>query len=321
MGNILIWKGVYFRKMKLKGCKRLFADIWKVKEIYLLLIPGIVWYIIFAYIPIYGLTLAFKSYNAALGIFHSPWVGFENYTYVFRDPEFWNAIWRTIYINLGRIIFEFPFPIILALILNEVRVNRYKKILQTVYTFPHFLSWVIVASIMVNTLSTKGLVNALISIFGGEEVNFLGSTKLFVPLLYVTDIWKSAGWTMIIYLAAIAGIDTEQYESAIIDGATRLQMMRYITLPGIKSTIEILLILQIGNIMTQGFDQIFNLSNPATSKVGEILDMYIYRITFLGPADFSFSTAVSLFRSVINFVFLILADRVAKLLGSEGLFA
>lgn len=321
MGNILIWKGVYSRKMKLKGCKRLFANIWKVKEIYLLLIPGIVWYIIFAYIPIYGLTLAFKSYNAALGIFHSPWVGFENYKYVFRDPEFWDAMWRTIYINLGRIIFEFPFPIILALILNEVRVNRYKKILQTVYTFPHFLSWVIVASIMINTLSTKGLVNALISIFGGEAVNFLGSTKLFVPLLYVTDIWKSAGWTMIIYLAAIAGIDTEQYESAIIDGATRLQMMRYITLPGIKSTIEILLILQIGNIMTQGFDQIFNLSNPATSKVGEILDMYIYRITFLGPADFSFSTAVSLFRSVINFVFLILADRVAKLLGSEGLFA
>jgi len=307
--------------MKRSGWRKLFIDIWKVKEIYILLIPGVIWYIVFAYIPIYGLTLAFKSYNAALGIFHSPWIGFENYRYVFRDPEFWSAIWRTLYINLGRVIFEFPFPIILALILNEVRVNRYKKVLQTVYTFPHFLSWVIVASIMINTLSSRGLVNALISVFGGEAVNFLGSTKLFIPMLYVTNIWKSAGWTMIIYLAAIAGIDTEQYESAIIDGASRLQMMRYITLPGIKSTVEILLILQIGNIMTQGFDQIFNLSNPATSKVGEILDMYIYRITFLGPADFSFSTAVSLFRSVINFAFLILADRAAKMLGSEGLFA
>jgi putative aldouronate transport system permease protein len=301
--------------------KKLLIDIWKMREVYILILLPVIWYIIFSYIPIYGLSLAFKTYKANLGIFGSPWVGIENYKYVFRDPAFLESIWKTIVINLGRIAFKFPFPIILALMLNEIRLTRCKKVVQTIYTFPHFLSWVIVASIMINILNTKGMVNAILSMMGRESINFLGSVDLFKPLLYVTENWKSGGWTMIIYLAAISGINTEQYESAIIDGASRLQMMWYITLPGIKSTIEVLLILQIGNIMTQGFDQIFNLSNPATAKVGEILDMYIYRVTFLAAADFSYSTAVSLFRSVINFVFLNIADRVSKLLGSQGLFA
>jgi putative aldouronate transport system permease protein len=205
--------------------------------------------------------------------------------------------------------------------LNEVRVGKYKKVIQTVYTFPHFLSWVVVASIMVNILDSKGMVNALIVMLGGSKVNFLGDTNIFKPLLYITENWKSAGWTMIIYLAAISGIDTEQYESARIDGATRLQTIWHITLPAIQSTIITLLILQVGNIMTQGFDQIFNISNAATAKAGEILDIYIYRITFQASADFSFSTAVSLFRSVINFIFLVSADRITRWLGSDGLFA
>lgn len=297
------------------------TNVWKSREDYLLILPGVVWYIIFAYIPIYGLTLAFKTYKAKLGIFESPWVGLENYVYVFRDPAFLDSVFRTIVINLGRILFQFPFPIFLALILNEVSVNKFKKILQTVYTFPHFLSWVVVASIMVNILDSRGMVNALIVMCGGGKFNFLGNPEAFKPLLYITENWKAAGWTMIIYLAAIAGIDAEQYESARIDGATRLQSMWYITLPAIKSTIIVLLILQVGNIMTQGFDQIFNISNPATSKAGEILDIYIYRITFQSSADFSFSTAVSLFRSVINFAFLVSADRITRMLGLDGLFA
>ncbi len=286
-----------------------------------MILPGVVWYLIFAYIPIYGLTLAFKTYKAKLGIFGSPWIGFENYVYVFRDPAFLDSVFRTISINFGRILFQFPFPILLAIMLNEVRVGKYKKVIQTVYTFPHFLSWVVVASIMVNILDSKGMVNALIVMLGGSKVNFLGDTNIFKPLLYITENWKSAGWTMIIYLAAISGIDTEQYESARIDGATRLQTIWHITLPAIQSTIITLLILQVGNIMTQGFDQIFNISNAATAKAGEILDIYIYRITFQASADFSFSTAVSLFRSVINFIFLVSADRITRWLGSDGLFA
>ncbi|MDR2932410.1 MAG: ABC transporter permease subunit [Oscillospiraceae bacterium] len=298
----------------------LWTRIKKAKEVYLLVLPGVVWYAIFAYIPIYGLTLAFKTYKASLGIFGSPWIGLENYVYVFRDPSFMEAVWRTIYINAGRLIFQFPVPIILALILNEVHVRRYKKVVQTIYTFPHFLSWVIVSSVLVNFLSVNGVVNGIIGFFGGESVNFVGSPKLFQPLLYATESWKSAGWSMIIYIAAIAGIDTEQYESAQIDGASRLQAIWYITLPGLKSTIIVMFILAVGNLMNAGFDQIFNMSNAATSKVAEILDMYIYRITFQGAADFSFSSAVSLFRSIVNFLLLLTADRVCKLLGSDGLF-
>jgi putative aldouronate transport system permease protein len=298
----------------------LIGRIWKSREIYFLIFPGFLWFVIFAYIPMYGLTLAFKTYKASLGIFGSPWIGFENFTYVFRDPAFMESVWKTLWINAGRILFQFPLPIILALLLNELRVNRYKKAIQTVYTFPHFLSWIIVSSIVINTLDIQGMVNGIIRMLGGEAVNFLGSAKAFQPLLYITDNWKSAGWTMIIYLAAIAGIGTEQYESAQLDGATRLQTMWYITLPGIQNTIVVMLILTVGNLMNAGFDQIFNISNAATAKAGEILDIYIYRITFQSAADFSFSSAVSLFRSVINFALLLFADRVCKWLGSEGLF-
>lgn len=296
------------------------AKMWKSREIYLMLLVGVAWYVIFAYIPMYGLTLAFKTYKANKGIFGSPWIGLENYKYVFRDPSFLQAVWRTLNINAGRLFFQFPFPIFLALVLNEVRVGRFKKTLQTVYTFPHFLSWIIVASIMTNILTSTGMVNQIIKLFGGEPVNFLGAPPLFQPLIYLTEIWKSAGWSAIIYLAAIAGIEAEQYESAEIDGASRLQRIRYITLPSIKGTIVVLFILAVGNLMTAGFDQLFNISNPATAKVAETLDMYIYRVTFKSAADFSFSSAVSLFKSVINFILLLSADRISKWVGGEGLF-
>jgi len=298
----------------------LIRRIIRSKETYLLLLPGVAWFVIFAYIPMYGLTLAFKTYKASLGIFGSPWVGFENFKYVFRDPAFLESVWRTLWINLGRIVFQFPVPIILALLLNELRFQRFKKTVQTIFTFPHFLSWIVVSSVLINFLDMQGMVNGIIRMFGGDPVNFLGNTSIFVPLLYITDNWKNAGWTMIIYLAAISSIDTEQYESAQLDGATRLQTMWYITLPSIMNTIVVMLILSVGNLMTAGFDQIFNISNAATAKAGEILDIYIYRITFQSAADFSFSTAVSLFRSIINFALLLLADRICKMLGSEGLF-
>lgn len=298
----------------------LISRMWKARESYQLILPGAIWYIIFAYIPMYGLLLAFKTYKANLGIFDSPWVGLTNFTYVFRDPEFINSIWKTLSINGGRLLFEFPVPILLALMLNELRINRFKKTLQTIFTFPHFLSWIIVSSVMLNILDAHGLINSIIKLFGGDGVNILGNSKFFQYLLYLTSDWKSSGWTMIIYLAAISGIDTEQYESAQLDGANRLQTIWYITLPGIRNTIVVMFILAVGNLMTTGFDQIFNISNAATYRAGEILDMYIYNITFLSAADFSYSSAVSLFRAVINLILLLLADRVCKLLGSDGLF-
>ena len=301
--------------------KTLGSDIYKYKESYFLIAPGIIWYIIFAYIPIFGLTLAFRRFMPVLGIFGSPWVGFVNFQHLFRDPAFFASIFTSLRINLGRLLFVFPYPIVLALFINEVRLGKPKKIIQSIFTFPHFLSWVIVASIMINVLGRMGLVNSFIGLFGAEPINFLGNPAIFQPMIYITAIWKEAGWSAIIYMAAISGIDAEQYEAAEIDGARRLQCMWHITLPNIKSTIIVLFILAVGNIMTAGFDQIFNLSNAATMRVAETLDMYIYRITFQRAADFSFSTAVSLFRSVVNLTLLLTANQVIKALGGSGLIA
>jgi putative aldouronate transport system permease protein len=297
-------------------------NIVKNKERYFLILPGLLWYAIFAYIPIYGLTLAFKTFRARLGLFRSPWVGFANFENVFADPAFLQSIYTTLWINAGRLLFVFPFPILLALMINEVRLGRAKKVLQSVYTFPHFLSWVIVASVMISILGQRGLVNSVLNLFfGTAPIAFLGTPSYFQPIVYITDIWKSAGWSAIIYMAAISGIDTEQYEAAEIDGSSRLQRMWYITLPGIKATIIVLFILAVGYLMSGGFDQIFNLSNPATLRVAETLDMYIYRITFRGSVDFSFSAAVALFRSVINLLLLLSADRIVKRIGGSGLLA
>jgi putative aldouronate transport system permease protein len=303
-----------------KKGESLFVRILKNKEVYLVLLPGIAWYVIFAYLPLYGLTLAFKTFKANLGIFRSPWVGLLNYVYVLRDHAFIESILRTLQINLGRLLFTFPIPIILALAINEVRVGRYKKLLQTIYTFPNFLSWVIVASILNNTLNQNGMVNAIIKMGGGSPVNFLGSIPMFLPLVYITEVWKSSGWSAIIYLAALAGIDTEQYEAAEIDGASRLQRIIHISFPGIKATIIVMLVLAIGYVMSAGFDQLFNISNAATFRAAESLDMYIYRVTFRSASDFSFSTAVALVRSVINCILLVTADRITRLVSGSGLF-
>ena len=298
----------------------LLTEIFKNRYIYLLLIPGLAFYIIFCYFPMYGVTIAFKDYKANLGIFASPFVGLQNYEYVFRDANFFKATFNTLIISFQRIIFQFPVPIVLALFINEIRTSAYKRVLQTVYTLPHFLSWVIISGIIINLLENDGAVNNLMALLGFERQSFLGNAALFRPLLYISESWKSAGWTSIIYLAAIAGINFEQYESAIIDGATRFQKMLYITLPGIKNTIMVMFILAVGNVMNAGFDQIFNMYNPAVYDAADILDTYIYRITFQSGADFGFSAAIGLFKSVINFILLMAADRVAKMLGESGLF-
>lgn len=300
--------------------RRLASSIWRNRAVYLLLLPGILWYLVFSYVPMAGLSLAFKSYNAKLGIWASPWVGLRNYEYVFRDSAFWSSIIKTLQINLGRLLFCFPAPILISLMLNELRMKRYAKIMQSIFTFPHFLSWIIVSSVLTNVLSFDGLVNGAITSLGGETVNFLGSEQLFQPMLYITDIWKTSGYSAIIYLAAISGIDIDQYEAAEIDGSTRLQRIWHITLPNIMPTIIIMFILTTGNLMSAGFDQVFNISNSATRNVSEILDMYIYRITFQSATDFSFSTAVSLFRSLINMILLVIADRGSRLMGGNGLF-
>lgn len=299
--------------------RRLGKSIWKNRMIYMLLLPGVLWYVIFCYLPMGGLSLAFKTYNANLGIWGSPWVGLQNYEFVFRDPAFFDSIGRTLSINLGRMIFEFPFPILLALFINEIRCGKYQKFVQTVCTFPHFLSWIVIAAVLQNFLGSDGMINRLVQMAGGEPVGFLSTPGLFQPMLYLTAIWKSSGWNAIIYLAAISGIDTEQFEAAEIDGCSRWQRIWYLTLPSIVPTICIMCILTMGNLMTAGFDQIFNLNNAAVNSVSETLDMYIYRVTFQSSSDFGFSSAVSLLRSIMNLFFLVIADRGSRLMGGNGL--
>lgn len=300
--------------------KRTLREIVRSRYTYLFLLPGLLFYFTFMYVPMSGVILAFKKYNARLGIWGSPFVGLLNYEFVFRDASFFNALKNTVVISFCRILFQFPAPIIIALLFNELRMPRYKKVLQTIYTFPNFLSWVMISGILVNFLGDTGALNAIISTLGGDKQGFLSNSSLFRSLLYITDIWKSAGWSAIIYMAAISSIDVEQYEAARIDGANRLQMIAHITLPCIKSTITVMLLLQVGNIMNAGFDQIFNISNPAVRSATDILDTYLYRVTFEGSTDFGFSAAIGLFKSVVNFAMLVTFDRISKLFGDRGLF-
>ncbi|ABP68106.1 binding-protein-dependent transport systems inner membrane component [Caldicellulosiruptor saccharolyticus DSM 8903] len=300
--------------------KSLIREIAYYKYIYLLLLPGLIFYIIFSYIPMYGVTLAFKEYDYAKGILHSPWVGLRNFEFILMEPEFWQAFRNTIIISFGKLITGFPAPIILAILINELREGRYKKSLQTIYTFPHFLSWVIVAGIIKNLFSSDGAINNALVALGFQKYSFLADARLFRPLLYISEIWKESGWSSIIYLAAISGIDPELYEAAYIDGANRWQRIRYITWPGIKPTAVLLFVLAVGNCMNAGFDQIFNLYNPLVYETGDIIDTYVYRITFLTNPDFGISTAVGLFKSVINFVLLISADRFLKAIGERGIY-
>lgn len=301
---------------------RLLKGIKKNKYIYFILIPGLLYYIIFAYGPMYGLTIAFKDYQIRSGILGSPWNGIANFQRIFKDFEFYIALKNTLIISFSRIIIQFPIPIILALLLNELKEGVYKKTLQTVMTFPNFLSWVVVSSILVNLLSSGGAINNLFAIFGMPRQDFLADSQIFRPLLYATDIWKSAGWGSIIYLAAISSISPELYEAATIDGAGKFQKIISITWPCILPTVVVMLILSVGGVMNAGFDQIFNLQNPAVRQVSDILDTYIYRITFGTGTDFGFSTGVGLFKSVINFILLFSFDKISKAISgySNGIF-
>ncbi len=299
--------------------KSIWIEVWKKKEFYLLALPAIIWYIVFCYFPMGGLSLAFKSYKPKLGIWGSPWVGWDHFALLVKDPAFFNSIKMTLWINIVELVLCFPLPVLLAVVFNELRMKRYKRVLQTVFTFPHFLSWVIVASLMKNFLSMEGVVNGLLASLGMESYSFLGDKDIFRPILYISLIWKEVGWDSIIYLAAITGIDPQQYESAEIDGATRLQRIVHITIPSIMPTVAIMLILRVGGMLGGHFDQIYNLQNDVVAQSAETLAMYIYRITFNRTPNYGFSTAVSLISSVVSMVLVITANKVSERFGGVGL--
>ncbi len=300
--------------------RTLWRRIVKNRWTYLFLLPGIAFMILFCYVPMYGLTLAFKDFKISAGILGSPWSDpiYKNFVTMIGQDAFWRAFFNTFRMGFWYIVTGFPAPILLAFLLNELRGRRYKKVLQTVYTFPNFLSWVIIGGLMTTLFSSDGFVNMIIRALGGEAYGFLTDTSLIRPMLYATNVWKGAGWSAILYLAAMAGISPELYEAAEVDGANRFHKMLYITWPGIKPTAVILLILAFGGIMNNGFDQILNMVNPVVQDAAENIDTYIYRKTFKDKPNYGFSTAMGLSKSVINFVFLLAANKIAKLLGEGG---
>lgn len=293
---------------------------WKNRYLYLLLIPCVVYFIIFNYVPMYGLVLAFKDFKFSSGILGSPWIGLENFEYLFQLDMFWTVLRNSLTLSLMRLILYFPIPILLTLAINEIPFLRFKRLAQTTIYLPYFISWVVIGGILVNLLSPSwGIVNNLIKELGGESVFFLGKAEYFRGLVVVTSIWKNAGWDTIIYLAAVTSINPELYEAASIDGASRLQRIWHITLPGMKSTIVILLLLNIGSLMTNGFEQIYMLQNGSNMAVSEVFETYSYRLGIIN-GRFSFATTVGLFSSVVGFTLLFIANQVAKRLGEDGVF-
>lgn len=297
-------------------------QILKFKYIYLLILPGLLFLLIFKYLPMFGIIIAFKDYKPTMGImgfFTAKWVGFKNFEILFNSIYFKEILTNTLVISLYKLIFGLPVPIFLAILINEVRQKWFKKTIQTVSYLPHFLSWVIVGGMMYELLSsTSGSINNIIKAYTGAPINFLTDPKIFRGVLVVSDIWKEMGWNSIIYLAALAGINVEMYEAGIIDGANRFQKLIYITIPSIMPTIVVVFTLALGRVLDAGFEQIFMLYSPQVYEVADIIDTYVYREGLVN-ARYGFATAVGLFKSVIALVLILSANKLSQKMGQKGI--
>lgn len=296
------------------------SRIRKDKWLYVLLLPGLLYFLIFKYVPMWGVTIAFKNYQPFLGFWESEWVGLEHFRNFFNHPDFFRLLRNTLILAVYDLVFFFPAPIILALLLNELRLALYKRIVQTLVYIPHFVSMVIVASITYVILTTDGgIVNQILEKYTGHTIPFLSSTEWFRKLIIGQIMWKETGWGTIIFLAALASVDQEQYEAAIVDGANRWRQVWHITLPSIRSTIIILLILRLGNFLDNGFEQIFLMTNSLNRPVADVFDTYVYFVGITQGA-FSYSTAVGLFKSVVGIILIVGSNTLAKKMGQQGLY-
>jgi putative aldouronate transport system permease protein len=278
-------------------------------QFHLMLIPALIVLAIFSYYPMYGIVIAFQRFNPAMG-FNSPWVGWDNFTFLFSQPGFVRTIWNTLFISLFKIVGGIIVPVIFALLLNEVRRSFFKRSFQTLVYIPHFLSWVILSGLMVELLGVGGVVNTLLESLGLNTVNFLGNENIFPWVLIISDIWRNFGFGTVVYLAALTSIDPELYESAAVDGAKRWKQTIYITLPMMMPIIMLMTVLAIGNVLNAGFDQVFNLYSPLVYSTGDIIDTYVFRIG-IEQAQFSIGAAVGLFRSVVTGILMLISYIVA----------
>ena len=307
-----------------KGYKMTFIektkkDFKKNKYNYLIILPVLIYLILFSYKPMYGVVIAFQRYQPTLGIAKSKWVGFENFIRFFNDMYFTRVVGNTLKINLLSILFSFPAPIILALVLNEVKVSWFKRTVQTITYLPYFIATMVMCNLIIQFCRLDGVASQLVQFFGGKPQNLLMQSEWFYPIYIISDIWQQVGWGSILYLAALSGIDQEQYEAAKIDGAGRLQQIRFITLPGIITVVTIQLILRIGSILKVGYEKILLLYNELTYDVADVISTYVYRKGLVG-GEYSYSTAVDLFNSVVGIIFLLAANKICKKLGQSGLF-
>jgi putative aldouronate transport system permease protein len=300
--------------------RRLIHNYWKHRYLFLLFVPAIIYYGIFCYAPLYGVQIAFKNFIFRLGIMKSPWVGLVNFQQLFSMGSFREVFRNTVIISGLKMIFGFPAPVILAILLNEIHIARFKKAVQTISYLPHFVSWVILGGLFIQFLSpSTGPVNIVLQNIGLKPIYFLADKVWFRPVLVVTSIWKGVGWGSIIYLASLAGIDPQLYEAAEIDGAGRFRKMISITLPSLVPVITIMLIFSAGNLVKDDFDQIFNMYNASVYSVADVLSTYTYRVGLI-DMRYSFSTAVGLFTNVISFVLIVMTNSIAKRINEYGLW-
>lgn len=306
-------------KAKKKSGQFNMKTVWKHRWLYLMLVPVLAYYIIFKYVPMYGIVMAFQDYNVFRGVFGSEWVGFEVFERIFHNSNFWSAVKNTLVLNLLTLAVTFPSTIIVALMLNEIMGARFKKVTQSILYLPHFVSWVVVAGIATNMFAQRdGTINLLLNSIGVDSVPFLSSNSWWIFTYVICNVWKEIGWGTIIYLAALTNVDESLYEAAYLDGATKFQRLIYVTLPSIKSVVITMLILQVSKMMTIGLDAPLLLGNDKVSGVSEVISTYVYRLG-IENARYSDSTAIGLFQSVVNIVILLAADRFAKAIGEEGI--
>lgn len=301
--------------------RRFFKKLIYQRELQVMAILGVIWMIIFNYIPMYGITIAFRRFNIVKPISAAPWVGLKYFKEFFNDGNFWNVMKNTIGLSFLKLLISFPLPIIFALLLNEIISVKFKKVVQTISYLPHFLSWVILGGIMMTWLSDVGIINDILMKLNiiKEPITYLAEPKYFWGIAIISDVWKELGWSAIIYLAAIAGVDPQMYEAATIDGAGRFKKMINITLPCIKGTIAILFILAVSSLLNSNFDQIMVLGNTLNASKSDVIDIFVYKMG-IRQGRYSYATAVGLFKSVIAFILLFTADRVTKKINGTGIF-
>jgi len=299
--------------------QRLWKDLLRNKGLYIMILPIIAYYLIFHYYPMYGAQIAFRDYKPIKGIIDSKWVGLKHFKAFFDSVYAVRLIRNTLMINFKNLLFGFPAPIILALLLNEVKNMRFKKLIQTVSYLPHFISTVVICGMIHNFVASDGFITRICMYFGYPRQSLLYNPSLFQPIYVISDIWQGIGWGSIIYIAAIAGVSNELYEAAKIDGAGRLKQTWHVTLPSIRPTIVTMLILRIGSMMSLGFEKVFLLYNEAIYETSDVISTYVYRKGIQG-LNYSFSTAVGLMNSVINLILLIIANRLSKKYTESGLW-